>query len=95
MKITEEQEQIGHFVKNNREDLGVIAGAGCGKSTTCGIVCSENLDRRPLYVAFNKSIADEFAEKNPGVPAMTQNGFCYRLLKQRENFKVKNCPKCP
>lgn len=90
MHLTKEQELIFDFVRVHQEDLGVIAGAGCGKSTTCGVVCSENKDRRPLYVAFNKSIADEFAQKTPGVQAMTQNSFCFRLLKQREKFTVKN-----
>jgi hypothetical protein len=90
MRLTKEQEQICKHVSSSNKDLGVIAGAGCGKSSTCGEVCSQNKSKRPLYLAFNKAIADEFARKNPGVQALTQNSFCFRLLKQRENFRVKN-----
>ena len=58
IKPTEEQEAILKAVKEY-ERVKVYAKAGCGKTTTLKLIAKDNPDKKILYLAFNKAIADE------------------------------------
>lgn len=90
MKNTEEQDAIIQAVKNKDCDIGPIAGAGCGKSTTAKLACLSVLEKKPVYLAFNRSIAQEFKEKCPEIESMTQHSFCLSLLRPIERFQMTN-----
>jgi DNA helicase II / ATP-dependent DNA helicase PcrA len=69
---TEQQERIFDFVANGAGNAVVEAYAGTGKTTT--IVEAVNRvprGKRVLFVAFNKSIAQELQRRLPGADAMT------------------------
>lgn len=88
---TNEQNAILQEVLAQTPIVGVIAGAGCGKSSTARLVCNSAVEkkRKPLYIAYNRSAADEFKFKG-GIDAMTQHSFCRELLKKVEKFKTVN-----
>ncbi|EAH8851024.1 hypothetical protein CDJ58_03655 [Campylobacter lari] len=64
-KLTEEQENIIEISKNmNRgEILTINACAGSGKTFILNKIASENKEKSFLYLAFNKSIAEEMKAK--------------------------------
>ena len=88
---TKEQTAILQEVLTKDEHVGVIAGAGCGKSSTARLVCNSahQKKRKPLYIAYNRSAAEEFQFKG-NIDSMTQHSFCRNLLKRVENFKTVN-----
>ena len=90
MKKTAEQEAIIKAVAEKDCNIGPIAGAGCGKSTTAKLACEQVLHKSPLYLAFNRSIALEFKEKCPEIESMTQHSFCLSLLRPLERFEMTN-----
>lgn len=98
MKHTEEQKAIFNCIENTDDHLIVNAGAGTGKTTT--IVESATLlpqGTKAAFLAFNKSIATELAERLPtDVEAKTFHAFGFAAIraagvKTRVNgFKVNN-----
>jgi superfamily I DNA/RNA helicase len=95
---TEEQENIWNAIEDSNNHVFVNAGAGCGKTFT--IV--EGANRLPAgtkaaFLAFNKSIATELAERLPSdVEAKTFHSFGFAAIRQAgiktrmSNFKVNN-----
>lgn len=72
MQWTEQQEQIFDFVSNGAGNAVVEAYAGTGKTTTI-VEAVRRVPRgsKVLFVAFNKSIAEELQRRLPGAQAMT------------------------
>lgn len=64
MRMTDEQEEIREYAASMKstDNLKVIAFAGAGKTTTLKAVAGARKDRG-IYIAFNKSIADEARRK--------------------------------
>lgn len=98
MQPTEQQQaiydEIATMVYSPRADSNSIfinAGAGCGKTTTI-VQAASYFSERPrdlLYLAFNKSIADELSLRLPdGISASTFHSCCLRALS-------KSLPKRP
>ena len=95
---TEEQENIWNAIENSDNHVFVNAGAGCGKTFT--IV--EGANRLPFgtkaaFLAFNKSIATELAERLPSdVEAKTFHSFGFAAIKEAgirtryNKFKLNN-----
>lgn len=82
MQATEEQKHIGQLCKNGN-NIKVIAGAGCGKSSTLRYVAKQVPARNVLVLTFNKANADETME-HPDRPdnlfACTIHSFAYRAI---------------
>jgi len=98
MKHTEEQKAIFNCIENTDDHLIVNAGAGTGKTTT--IVESATLlpnGTKAAFLAFNKSIATELAERLPtDVEAKTFHAFGFAAIREAgvktrvNGFKVNN-----
>mgnify|MGYP003114127613 FL=1 len=98
MKHTEEQKAIFNCIRNTDDHLIVNAGAGTGKTTT--IVESATLlpqGTKAAFLAFNKSIATELAERLPAdVEAKTFHAFGFAAIRAAgiktkvNGFKVNN-----
>ena len=98
---TKQQEEIWSEIENGDSHIVVNAGAGCGKTFT--IV--EGANRLPsgtksAFLAFNKSIATELAERLPAdVEAKTFHSFGFAAIRKAgiktkmNNFKVNNIVK--
>ena len=98
MKHTEEQKAIFNCIENTDDHLIVNAGAGTGKTTT--IVESATLlpqGTKAAFLAFNKSIATELAERLPtDVEAKTFHAFGFAAIRAAgiktkvNNYKLNN-----
>ena len=97
MKHTQEQQAIFDCITNTENHLIVNAGAGTGKTTT--IVEAANMigNKKAAFLAFNKSIATELAERLPeGVEAKTFHAFGFSAIRAAgvrtkvNNFKLNN-----
>ena len=86
MKLTDEQAEIRDAVANlgTGNNLKVIAFAGAGKTTTLKS-CAEARNDKGIYLAFNKSIANEANTKfrNSKCSAMTMHSLAWRAMKNR------------
>ncbi len=79
IKPTLEQLTIVNAAKQGKS-LAIKAFAGSSKTTSC-ILVAEALPKVSLYMAFNKSIADEASTKFPGhVECRTVNSLAYRTI---------------
>ena len=58
-KLTPEQEEIVRYVREETTNLGVIARAGVGKTSTLVEMTKNMRERSAICLAFNKSIAAE------------------------------------
>ena len=97
MKHTNEQEAIFNCITDTENHLIVNAGAGTGKTTT--IVEAANMigNKKAAFLAFNKSIAAELAERLPtGVEAKTFHAFGFAAIRAAgiktkvNNYKLNN-----
>jgi len=89
MKLTEEQKTIVEASKGDFDILRINAYAGTGKTTTLVEIAKANPHKRFLYLAFNRSIAEEARQKFPSnVIAYTTHSFALRQLK-KNGFKAK------
>ena len=98
MKHTDEQKAIFNCIENTDDHLIVKAGAGTGKTTT--IVESATLlpqGTKAAFLAFNKSIATELADRLPSdVEAKTFHAFGFAAIRAAgvrtkvNNFKLNN-----
>lgn len=78
MKLTAEQQAI--IDRPPTSTIKVAAGAGCGKTSTL-IEYGRRWPARGLYLAFNKSIADEARQKfPPSIETRTAHSFAFRAL---------------
>lgn len=72
----EQQTAIDLFAKGG--DLGLLAGAGTGKSTTLKVIAHKYRDRRVAYTAFNKAIVNSMKGKmGRHVKVRTMHGFAF------------------
>lgn len=82
IKLSKYQEAIIDFFKKHpQENMYVEALAGTAKSfTACKML--ETVENNSLYVAFNKSVQQEFANRisNPKVKIYTMHGLCNMVL---------------
>ncbi|MGW3166948.1 UvrD-helicase domain-containing protein [Streptomyces sp. NPDC001142] len=62
-------------------DLVLQAGAGCGKSSTLKLIARHDPQASMLYVAYNKSIADDARRSFPGnASCSTAHGLAFRAI---------------
>jgi len=89
--ITEEQQQIVDYVKENKKcRVKINAFAGTGKTSTLEII-SENLETQILYLAFNNSIATEGKKRFPkNVTVMTTHSMGLFAVKKCTNLNTDN-----
>ena len=97
IKGTEEQEQIWNEIVNTNNDVIVNAGAGTGKTFTIVEGANRVNANRMGFLAFNKSIATELAERLPEhVEAKTFHALGMKAVRDAvgrtkvNNWKVKN-----
>lgn len=82
MELTTYQKNIlNYFEANPHANLYINAKAGCGKSFIATQMLKD-VDKNSIYVAFNKSIAEEMKEKitNPKVKICTIHSLCNSIL---------------
>lgn len=87
---TTEQLEIIETAKTG-ENIAITAGAGAAKTSTC-IMIAEALPKNSLYIAFNKSIADEAGSKFPfHVTCRTLHSIAYEhIVKGTKYYKKLN-----
>lgn len=92
-KPTEEQESIRESFKamDQKEEQGFLtiqAGSGTGKSSSL-ILLANDTQESILYLAFNKSMAEEMKRKAPwNMECRTMNSICYQYLDEDLRFKL-------
>jgi DNA helicase-2/ATP-dependent DNA helicase PcrA len=97
MKHTNEQIAIFDCIENTEDHLIINAGAGTGKTTTIVEAANRINGQKAAFLAFNKSIATELAERLPtGVEAKTFHAFGFAAIRAAgiktkvNNFKLNN-----
>lgn len=97
MKHTNEQIAIFDCIENTENHLIINAGAGTGKTTTIVEAANRINGQKAAFLAFNKSIATELAERLPtGVEAKTFHAFGFAAIRAAgvktkvNNFKLNN-----
>lgn len=89
MGLTEQQQEIIKIYETTNKNIRVCAGAGAGKSFILKELAKRTpKDRRQLFMAFNKSIAEELKGKLPETAeCVTYHSKGFRLLLKFFNFK--------
>ena len=97
IKGTTQQEAIWEAIVNSENHVFVNAGAGCGKTFTIVEGANRISGKKAAFLAFNKSIATELAERLPNdVEAKTFHAFGFAALRAAgirtkvNNFKLNN-----
>ncbi len=97
MKHTKEQEAIFNCIENTDDHLIVNAGAGTGKTTTIVEAANRIGNVKSAFLAFNKSIATELAQRLPNdVEAKTFHAFGFAAIRAAgvktkvNNYKLNN-----
>jgi F-box protein, helicase, 18 len=86
--LSEEQQAI---VQSRSEALRVLAFAGTGKTTTLRAYAQARPQQRMLYLAFNRSVAQEARGSfGPHVSCSTIHGLAYRAVGHRFQHKLRN-----
>lgn len=89
MKLTDEQNHALQLFKMG-DSLKVSAFAGTGKTSTL-VALSKSTSNRGLYLAFNKSIADEASKKfSPTVDCRTTHSIALRSLPEEYKNRGKD-----
>ena len=91
MKYSERQRAIFDTYENTRKNIVIEAGPGSGK-TFCLVECCKRTPsyKRVLFMAFNKSIAEELKEKLPQRCTVgTFHSMGLKVLFQNFSFKMK------
>jgi len=83
------QLSILDFVKTGKGDLVVNAVAGAGKTTTLKMIANELANHSALFLAFNKHIATELADKIPS-ECRTIHSLGYGMIARYKRPKMKN-----
>lgn len=85
---TKQQQDIINSAKDGK-NITVKALAGSSKTTTC-LMVAEEVHKHSLYVAYNKSIADEASTKFPAwVECRTMHSIAWRAIVQGTKYKGK------
>ena len=97
MEHTEQQKAIFNCIENTDHHIIINAGAGTGKTTTIVEAANKIGNNKAAFLAFNKSIATELAERLPeGVEAKTFHAFGFAAIRNAgiktrvNNFKLNN-----
>lgn len=89
-KPSKYQKAIFNWIKNDSGNAIIQAVAGSGKTTT--IISASKLvpkDKKSIFVAFNKAIANELKKRLPSnVEARTLHSFGYGLFYSNSNIKI-------
>lgn len=94
MKPTQEQIKIYEEIENTENHVVINAGAGTGKTTTI-VSASELINCKAAFLAFNKSIATELAERLPSnVEAKTFHAFGFAAIRNAGLKTKVNNRKC-
>ena len=88
------QKDIFNFIKNGTENAIISAVAGSGKTTTL-VKALEQIpsNKTVLFLAFNKSIADELKVRVPqtsNITVKTVHGFGYSVLRNQFEVEIDN-----
>ena len=85
MKLTDEQKHIIDF----DDDIIVEAAAGAGKTSTCFEKTRAMSDKSFLYLAFNRSVAEEARNKfGRNTKAVTAHGLAWRALNVGQEYEL-------
>jgi superfamily I DNA/RNA helicase len=94
MKPTQEQIKIYEEIENTENHVVINAGAGTGKTTTI-VSASQRINCSAAFLAFNKSIATELAERLPSnVEAKTFHAFGFAAIRNAGLRTKVNNRKC-
>ncbi len=94
MKPTQEQIKIYEEIENTENHVVINAGAGTGKTTTI-VSASQRINCNAAFLAFNKSIATELAERLPSnVEAKTFHAFGFAAIRNAGLRTKVNNRKC-
>ena len=95
------QNAIYHAIEHNTDNISIEAVAGSGKTTTI-LHAMNKVSGRVLFLAFNRSIAMELAERTPmGTDCKTFNALGHGLLKRKvgaaqlDKWKLSKLLKAP
>lgn len=80
-KWSPQQEEVFHHIRTGGGNLIIQACAGSGKTTTI-IAGMAHAGRRPLFLAFNKSVQLEIASRLPSGEAKTLNALGFAACRQ-------------
>jgi superfamily I DNA/RNA helicase len=92
---TKEQTRIIENIQNISNCMKINAFAGAGKTSTLIRIAEEYPNRKFLYLAFNKAVAEEAKKRFPNnVEAKTTHSLAYRKIVQRGeslrgDYKIK------
>lgn len=91
MILTDEQKKIIDLIQNNIQKLKINAFAGTGKTTTLLEITKANPNKKTLYLAFNKSIANEAKQKfSSNTDVYTTHALAYKYTVIPNNYTVGN-----
>lgn len=80
-RLTDEQQHAVQLSVKNHGDVKIEAFAGTGKTTTLKAIGHAMPNKKGIYLAFNKSIADEAARTFPGnVQCKTAHSLAFRSV---------------
>lgn len=90
-KPTAEQEKILEYVKNSEiTKLKISAFAGAGKTATLKLIAQALHDKRGMYLAFNKAIADEAKQKMPNnIDSRTVHSLAFKNVSKKITDKTR------
>ncbi|QOX80786.1 ATP-dependent helicase (plasmid) [Trichlorobacter lovleyi] len=96
MKLTEEQE----LIVSHQGDAVCNAVAGAGKSSVLVEYARRRVNKRGLYLGYNRSVKEEAIHKFkkggcPLVVAETAHSLAYRLMRVKENFELQESGNIP
>lgn len=89
----EQQAIIDAYLK--RQNLVIEAGAGTGKTSTLRLLASSAPDRRGIYVAYNRAIADDAKRSFPSnVTCATAHALAFRAVGRQFAHRLR-APRMP
>lgn len=86
MQYSKYQLAVFDFIKTGKGNAIVSAVAGSGKTTTMVESMQFIQDKKSIFLAFNKSIADELVKRK--VNAKTFHGLCFGVVHKVQPFKL-------
>ena len=89
MFLTNEQKAIIEEVKKGTKQIKINAFAGTGKTTVLVEIAKANTDKKILYLAFNRSIANEAKKKFPkNTHIYTTHALAYKYTVVPNEYKI-------
>ena len=88
--LTAEQQEIVRFIRDETGNLGVVARAGTGKTSTIVEMAKAMRERSALCLAFNKAIATEMQDRLPSTcTSSTLNSLGFRAWGQALGIRLE------